>query len=169
MTFTTDKTTLTDVDSFTLTWQSNVDNCIGGSSQPLGGGSTWGGQPQGSAVEYPEFAGTYTLTLSCAGVSATPPVITVTHVPPTASLSVQPASITLGDSTTLTWSSTYADGCSASGDLWGGGLPATSGSQTVTPPGTGSYTFNVTCGRSRHVRPVWPRPCRFGLSGQLRG
>lgn len=151
--FTADKTTVTDVESFTLTWQSNVDNCIGDSNPPLAGagGSTWGGHPQGSAVEYPGYAGTYTLTLSCGGVSATPLVITVTDVPATATLTAQPASITLGDSTTLAWSSTYADACTPGGDLelWAGdGGLAANGSMTVTPLDTGSYTLTLTCSRA---------------------
>jgi hypothetical protein len=144
---TADKTTVTNVDSFTLTWKSNVDDCIGGDNQPLEGGNTWGGSPQGSAVEYPPNAGTYTLSLSCDGANATPVVITVTDVAPTATLSAQPASITLGDSTTLTWSSTHAEGCTAGGDLWAGMLGA-SGTQTVTPADAGSYTVTVTCGRA---------------------
>jgi len=148
VTFTADKTTVTDVDSFTLTWKSNIDNCNGESSQPLNGGDPWGGSPQGSAVEYPANAGTYTLTLSCSGVNAAPLVITVTDVPPTATLSAQPPSITLGDSTTLTWSSTYAEGCNAAGDLWPGGMLAISGSRSLTPADTGSYTLVVTCGRA---------------------
>jgi hypothetical protein len=146
-TLTADKTTVTNVESFTLTWKSNVDNCVGGSSQPLGGGNTWGGQPQGSAVEYPANAGTYTLSLTCDGVSAAPVVITVTDVPPTATLSAQPSSITLGDSTTLTWSSTNTEGCNAGGDLWAGTL-STSGSQTVKPSSAGSHIVTVTCGRA---------------------
>src|SRR4029077_1152277 len=107
----------------------------------------WGGSPQGSAVEYPPNAGTYTLSLTCDGVSAAPVVITVTDVPPTATLSAQPSSITLGESTTLTWSSTNAESCAAGGDLWSG-LLNTSGAQAVKPSSTGSYTFTVTCSRA---------------------
>lgn len=148
-TMTADKTTVTNVESFTLTWKSNVDNCIGGSSPPIGGGGdSWGGQPQGSAVEYPPNAGTYTLSLTCDGtVSATPVVITVTDVPPTATLSAQPSSITLGESTTLTWSSTNAESCAAGGDLWSG-LLNTSGARAIKPSSAGSYIFTVTCSRA---------------------
>jgi hypothetical protein len=155
-TLTADKTTVTNVESFTLTWKSNVDGCIGGGgvNPPLEGGSSWGYSSQGSTVEYPPNAGTYTLNMTCAPgnpVTSAPLVITVNDIPPTAALSALPTSITLGDSTTLTWSSTNAEGCTAGGNpgggAWAGVLP-TSGSQNVKPVSTGSFTATVTCGRA---------------------
>jgi len=62
---------------------------------------------------------------------------------PTVTISASPATVTKGESSTLNWSSTNADSCSASGD-WSGSL-ATSGSKTVTPSATGAYTYTATC------------------------
>jgi len=65
--------------------------------------------------------------------------------PPTVSASANPSTITLGESTTITWSSTNANSCTASGNIGGTGAIPTSGSFTVTPPSTGSYTYTITC------------------------
>jgi subtilisin family serine protease len=61
--------------------------------------------------------------------------------PPTMALS--PATVTVGGSATLSWSSVNTSSCSASGS-WSG-AQATSGSQSVTPASTGSYTYTLTC------------------------
>lgn len=65
---------------------------------------------------------------------------------PTVSISLDKSSISLGSSATLTWSSTNATACAASG-AWTGSQAA-SGSQSVTPPATGSYTYTLTCNGS---------------------
>src|SRR3990167_3723299 len=59
---------------------------------------------------------------------------------PTLSLSASPTSITSGQSSTLTWSSTNATSCSA---LWTSSTAA-SGSQPVTPTVTTTYTLTCT-------------------------
>ncbi len=56
---------------------------------------------------------------------------------PTASLSASPSTITTGQSSTLTWSSTNATSCTAAGGFSTGG--ATSGSTSVSPSTTSSY------------------------------
>ncbi len=56
---------------------------------------------------------------------------------PTGTLSASPTTITSGQSSTLTWSSTNATSCTAAGGFTTGG--ATSGSTTVSPPTTSSY------------------------------
>jgi N-acetylneuraminic acid mutarotase len=58
-------------------------------------------------------------------------------------ISVNPTTITLGQSTTLNWSSTNATSCTASG-AWSGS-EATSGSQSVTPTATGAQTYSLSC------------------------
>ena len=63
-------------------------------------------------------------------------------VAPTVMIAAQPATITAGQTVTLTWSSTNAATCAASGG-WSGNEP-TSGSQAVTPTATGN-TFTLTC------------------------
>jgi hypothetical protein len=61
---------------------------------------------------------------------------------PTLSLSASPASITSGQSSTLTWNSTNATGCTAAG-AWSGSR-ATSGSAVVTPTANSTYTLTCT-------------------------
>ncbi|KND48704.1 MAG: putative glucanase [Parcubacteria bacterium C7867-003] len=64
--------------------------------------------------------------------------------PPVVSFSANPTTITLGGSSTLTWSATNATSCTASGD-WSGSK-ATSGSQSVSP--TINSTYTITCTNS---------------------
>jgi len=61
---------------------------------------------------------------------------------PTVSFGASPASITTGSSTTLTWASSNASSCSASGG-WSG-TQATSGSIAVSPSATTSYALACT-------------------------
>jgi uncharacterized protein (TIGR03118 family) len=62
---------------------------------------------------------------------------------PTVTLSAAPSSIVLGQSTTLTWSSTNSSACSASG-AWSGNQSA-SGTNVQTPNAVGELTFTLTC------------------------
>jgi uncharacterized protein (TIGR03118 family) len=62
---------------------------------------------------------------------------------PTVTISVAPTTITLGQSATLTWSTANASACVASSG-WTGTEPA-SGTQTVTPTGSGSVTYTLSC------------------------
>jgi uncharacterized protein (TIGR03118 family) len=68
----------------------------------------------------------------------------MTSPPPTVSLSVAPTSITLGQSATLTWSSSTGTNCTASGS-WTGAEAAT-GTAVVTPTTSGSLTYTLSCG-----------------------
>jgi Pro-kumamolisin, activation domain/Bacterial Ig-like domain (group 1) len=62
---------------------------------------------------------------------------------PTVTIAVKPASVSPGASATLTWSSTAANTCTASG-AWSGSEP-TSGTQAIVAGGVGSYTYVLTC------------------------
>lgn len=84
-------------------------------------------QTVGAAWEYGNFSIPYTVTAPTA---------------PTVTLSASPTSIASGASSTLTWSSTNATSCTASGD-WSGSK-ATSGSQS-TGALTASKTYTITC------------------------
>jgi len=68
--------------------------------------------------------------------------------PTSVQLSLSPTQMFPGQSTTLTWTSSGMTACTASGgsgaDGWQGTI-ATSGSQTITEPTAGSYTFDVSC------------------------
>jgi hypothetical protein len=99
----------------------------------------------------PSEQGTGTLTASFAGnsqwVAATTSVgFNVIGPPasaPTVAISVNPKTVAAGANATLTWSSTNATACAASGS-WGG-TEATSGTQNVTPAANGTFTYMLTC------------------------
>jgi hypothetical protein len=65
----------------------------------------------------------------------------------TLSISIDPATITLGESATITWSSN-APNCNASG-AWSGNKSA-SGSESVTPTATGTFTYSLICSGGRY-------------------
>src|ERR1019366_935984 len=82
---------------------------------------------------------------------------------PTASLSASPTSITSGQSSTLTWSSTNATSCTGTGFSTGG---ATSGSASVSPTVTTTYSVSCTGSsgtrrRTRRSQLPSPLPTRF--------
>jgi uncharacterized protein (TIGR03118 family) len=62
---------------------------------------------------------------------------------PTASLSVNPTTITLGQSAKLTWSASAGTTCTASNG-WTG-AQQTTGTQDVTPTATGNVTYTLAC------------------------
>ena len=65
-------------------------------------------------------------------------------LPPAApTISLSPTSITVGMSSTLTWSAVNVTGCTASGS-WSG-AQSTSGTQTVTPMAAGNLSYTLTC------------------------
>ena len=63
------------------------------------------------------------------------------------SIGASPTALTVGQSTTLTWSSSNATACLASGDATGAwsGTVALSGTKIVTPPAAGTFTYTLTC------------------------
>ncbi len=89
-----------------------------------------GAVPQGSAPDAGAYE--YGSTPQTSAPSAPAPA-------PTLNFTASPASIQAGQTSTLTWSSTDATGCTASG-AWSGSKPA-SGSQAVSPSQTATYTL----------------------------
>ena len=79
-------------------------------------------------------------TSTSAAVSFT---VTAAPAAPTVTISVSPTSITVGQSATITWSSTNATACTASGG-WSG-TEATSGTATVTPIAAGTLNYALAC------------------------
>jgi hypothetical protein len=135
-------TSITLGQSATLTWSStDATTCTASNA--------WSGTQaiSGTQSVSPAQIGTNTYTLTCTGpggslIASTP--LTVTNPPlPTVTLSVAPTSITLGQSATLTWSSTNATTCTA-GNAWSG-AKNTNGTFTVTPGATGTQTYGLTC------------------------
>jgi hypothetical protein len=96
-------------------------------------------------------AGSYSVTAAYGGDAAdsastsSAASLTITTPPPkpTVTLSVSPSTITEGSSATLTWSSTNATSCTASG-AWSG-AESTSGTQSVTPSSTGTLSYTLAC------------------------
>ena len=144
--------------SGTLEWSStNATACM--ASGGWSGARTTGNSTQAIG---PLFATTgFTLTCTGSGGTASSSVTIVVTAPPpppspTVSISANPTNITTGASSTLTWSSTNATSCTASGG-WSGAR-TTSGSVTTGalsattafaltctgPGGTGSNTVTVT-------------------------
>jgi len=123
--------------STTLTWSSiNTTSCT------ASGAWTGTKTTAGSATVVVNATGTYTLTCTGAGGSASQ-AVTISAIPlPTVTITATPSTIAVGQSSTLTWSSTNATACTTSGG-WAG-ITATSGSFVVAPI-SGILTYNITC------------------------
>ena len=148
-----------------LTWSStNATTC--------NASGAWGGAraTAGSASTGPLTAAINTFTLTCTGpggsgvASAVVTVIPVVPAP-TVFISANPTSVVSGASSTLTWSSTNATTCTASG-AWSGAR-ATAGSASTGPLTASINTFTLTCtgagGSASHsavvtVVPIMPPP-----------
>jgi hypothetical protein len=137
----------------TLSWNvSNADRCY-----PELGPDNWlaieMSLPTGQTTVTLEGAGTVAFVMYCyntvsgvsarADVSINPPEAAIIN-----SFDASPSTITAGESTTLAWSVSNADSCTASGGAggWAGssiGLP--SGSQQVSLDEAGGHTFTLSC------------------------
>lgn len=145
LTFAANPTSVAAGGSSALTW-----NAVGATGCTASGG--WSGAKAASGTETrgPLNANT-TFNLMCTGaggsvngavtvqVTASPPAA------PTVTLSVNPTSVVSGGSTTLSWSSTNATTCTASGG-WTG-TRATTGTETSGPL-TATQTFTLACNGS---------------------
>ena len=67
-----------------------------------------------------------------------------TTTPATASISANPTTVMVDESTTITWSSTNASSCTASG-AWSGDK-STSGTESIVMNDFGEQSFTLTCG-----------------------
>ena len=132
--FTAAPATITAGQSATLSWTTtNADSVSidGGASLPADGSSTVS----------PVTTTTYVLTATGPGGSVTASVtITVNPVPAVDSFTAAPATITAGQSATLSWTTTNADSVSIDG---GASLPA-DGSSMVSPVTTTAYVLTAT-------------------------
>jgi outer membrane protein assembly factor BamB len=128
--------------STTLTWSSTrAESCTASGD--------WSGTfpDSGSQVVTLGSVGDHVYTLSCSnpGTEAEASV-TVTATPPIVRFSAYPANIVLGKTTTLRWSSQYANACVASG-AWSGSLAA-AGSRTLSPSTQGTKNYHLECSNS---------------------
>ncbi|MGP1679644.1 MAG: DUF3443 domain-containing protein [Burkholderiales bacterium] len=137
-------TSLSVGESTTLTWSSSNASGCQASGDTSG---AWSGAValSGTKLVMPSAAGTFTYTLTCNGVanSASVDVAAAPTPIPTVSLSLAPASVPAGQRSTLTWSTTDASSCVASG-AWAGSRD-TSGSVAVVQAIAGTYTYNLSC------------------------
>lgn len=136
--------TLTLGSQTTITWStSNATSCTAGGS--------WTGNPHlpsGTQTETPSKTGISTFTLECTGpggsISASANVTVVAATPPTIAISVSPTTETSGiGAPQLTWSTTSATSCTASG-AWSGTQPV-NGSTELENLAPGTYTYTLTC------------------------
>jgi hypothetical protein len=135
----------------TLTWSSTK----GAACTPSGGttADNWTGTvgASGSQLVTEASAGTYDYGLICVAlaVTATATVtVTVAMTLPAVTLTAAPTAITVGKPVALTWTSSNAPACAASGgqpgDGWTGARSA-NGTASVTPNGAGTIMYVMTC------------------------
>jgi carbon monoxide dehydrogenase subunit G len=123
-------------ESSTLSWSST--NAVSATLNP-GIGEV---PVNGSIVVFPTETTTYTINVTGPGGSASASAtVTVIYPSPTVTISGDPSTILPRQSSTLTWSSTYADTCVIEPDV---GAVATNGSVSVSPRRTTTYTITAT-------------------------
>lgn len=135
-----------------LTWSAPfASTCTG-----AGGTSTdgWSGPKTpatgGQVLVAETVPGNYTYTITCvAGTHSAQAQVLVAFPLPTATLTSNQSTLTAGEPLTLSWRSSNATQCVASGGLtadhWAGPLPTTSGQLTVTSPSAATVTYTLTC------------------------
>ncbi len=139
--------------STTIAWDSD------GATSCTASGS-WSGTlaPRGSMTIEPTAVGTETFTLTCSnlgGASAPASVVlTVTpalKVPAAPTLTLGATSTPADTTTTVAWTSVNATSCTSSGNTnalsagWFSGTVSPSGTFSVTPVATGTYTYTLFC------------------------
>jgi hypothetical protein len=142
LTFSASPTSISSGSSSTLTWSSgNASSCTA-SGAWSGTKATSGSQSTGA------ISSTRTYSLSCSGpggsVSRSATVTVSTTSPaPSITLTASPNSVPSGGTSTLTWTSSEATSCTASG-AWSGSRP-TSGSASTATLTAPDNTFTLTC------------------------
>ena len=144
MKFSATATTISSGGSTTLDWSSAIACTASGSSDWTGAKAISGTQILNNIT----IATTYTLVCGAVSQSVTVNVI------PTATLTASPLSVPYNGTTTLTWTSTNATTCSASG-AWGGTKLAANtaaNTQSITSL-TGNATFTLICSGAGGISP----------------
>ncbi len=146
--------------AYTVSWSStNSSYCAGSGGVPNSGWSTNGLfalAPAGNMSSMASQAGQVTFGITCESISpmsvaptSSQAELQIVAATPTASLQSNTTSIAVGQMFTLTWSSTNATACTASGggangSAWSGSV-ATSGSLTQTGTVSGSFIYSLVC------------------------
>ena len=125
----------------TLAWSSNKATSCTAANAWTGSKALSGSQSVSQAN-----IGSYSYRITCSNASGSATgtaTLTVTAAPPGVQLSVSPASITLGQNATLTWTSYQYTACTASGP-WSGSK-ALNGNEGITPAAAGSFAYTLSC------------------------
>ncbi|HUK01482.1 MAG TPA: hypothetical protein VLW26_04305 [Steroidobacteraceae bacterium] len=150
----------TPADYVTFNWTSNLSNCTPGSQPSLSPLTAGTPMAEDSVTFDPTAPGNYVFSVTCTS-AADPTLQAQTSVdvsvlappPPTASMTITPATVLAPQTFTVSWSSTNARSCTLTGEgdpdwsaLWtpDASVPST-GSQTFTADHPGSYTLGVSC------------------------
>lgn len=153
--FTSSVSTVLAGQGVTFSW--NTANAV--SCEATGGVDGWAGTsislPSGSSTITAATVGTHTFTLTCDGNEAGDTDtrnVSVTITPADAvsitSFSADPDSITIGNTTTISWNTVNAESCTPTGgtaDWTSQQIALPSGSATIALNATGTYTFGLTC------------------------
>lgn len=152
--------TVLEEQNFTISWSStNALDCAetGGASGSIwgaAGSNNFGDPPTGTAVSSVNEPGKFTFGITCKSIDPNQGTAsaqaTLTVDAPSATLTATPTSLTSGAMLTLTWTSTGASSCTASGGgangvPWSGTL-VPSGSTTQSASVDGTFTYKITCG-----------------------
>jgi hypothetical protein len=143
VTLTANPATVNSGSASTLTWSSSNATACNASGAWSGSKAVNGSQSTGNLTA----TGTYTLTCTGPGGAANQTAtVTVTATPPpapTVTLAANPATVNSGSASTLTWSSTNATACNASG-AWSGSKAVNGSQSTGNLTATGTYTLTCT-------------------------
>ena len=126
--------------STTLSWiSSNATSCTAS-------GDWTGEKALSGSLTINALIANGTFNLSCSGTDGNAndsvSVIVAAPIPPVVSLSASPSSVSQNGSTTLSWSATDADSCTASGDWVGSKAPA--GLEIISEIAA-TATYNLSC------------------------
>ena len=157
-----------------LTWTSTGTACSATGGQS-GDGWTGSLSASGSQSVSESTAGKFTYGVNCTGGGQTATAqVTVSVAPPSVNLSASPNPVTVGQVMVLTWTSTLASSCTASGggtaDGWAGTKP-TSGTAAITESAAANYTYTLVCSaggqsaQAQAVVTVNPKPSSGGGGG----
>lgn len=123
----------------TLSWSAPMANVCTATNSWIGNRPTSGSAPVTVANE---GANNYEMVCQ-ARIGQVRGIVIVTGVQARVTLTAAPETVGAGQTTTLTWSSTQASSCVASG-AWSG-AKAASGSEEVTAPTLGTHDFSLSC------------------------
>lgn len=133
--------------TFAISWNTNSLPCTL-SVSPSTGGSQQIMTPSGGWLTAQPAPGTYTYALSCPSGSASAQVTVSGPPAPVVTLTSSTNSASVNSLVTLTWSSTDATSCTASGgtgaELWAGPRP-TVGTGDVSSNFVGNVTYQMSC------------------------